>query len=137
MGVRRDVVRPGECVSADQCMSSYPGRLPHTHGKEKGSLQYTGGTVFCDHYSSYVFLANQVSLGTGETLQSKHAFQQHAYNLGVSEIKSFRSDNNPFTSEEWMEDLELNQQTISYSGVGAHHQNGVAERTLQTIIQWA
>ena len=28
-------------------------------------------------------------------------------------------------------------QTITFSAVGAHHQNGVAERNIQTIMSWA
>ena len=33
--------------------------------------------------------------------------------------------------------MELQGQTLTYSGVGAHHQNGVAERAIQTVTQWA
>jgi hypothetical protein len=34
-------------------------------------------------------------------------------------------------------DLVTKGQTLSLSGVGAHHQNGVAERAIQTVTQWA
>jgi hypothetical protein len=33
--------------------------------------------------------------------------------------------------------LELNGQPIAFSGTGAHHQNGVAERAIQTVTRWA
>jgi hypothetical protein len=36
-----------------------------------------------------------------------------------------------------MEDLEDRQQTIHFSGVGAHHQNGIAERAIFTIPESA
>ena len=36
-----------------------------------------------------------------------------------------------------MEDIELNGQTIDFSGVGAHHQNGIAERAIGTVTYWA
>ena len=36
-----------------------------------------------------------------------------------------------------MDDLKVNKQTITFSGVGAHHQNGVAERCIQTITRSA
>ena len=57
----------------------------------------------------------------------KRAFELEASRAGMR-IKSYRADNHPFASKEFKQDLELMGQTISYSGVGAHHQNGVAER---------
>ena len=52
-------------------------------------------------------------------------------------IKHFRADNAPFGAAEFRTNLELNGQTIDFSGVGAHHQNGVAERAIQTVTSWA
>ena len=34
-------------------------------------------------------------------------------------------------------EIELQDQTITISAVGAHHQNGVAERNIQTSMSWA
>ena len=36
-----------------------------------------------------------------------------------------------------MQELLKNDQTISLSGVGAAHQNGVAERTIKTVVSMA
>jgi hypothetical protein len=33
--------------------------------------------------------------------------------------------------------LDSNGQFITFSGTGAHHQNGVAERAIQTVTCWA
>jgi hypothetical protein len=52
-------------------------------------------------------------------------------------LQSFRADNMPFNSKEFKSDLVTKGQTLSLSGVGAHHQNGVAERAIQTVTQWA
>jgi hypothetical protein len=43
----------------------------------------------------------------------------------------------PFNSKEFKEDLNTKDQTLSLLGIGAHHQNGVAERAIQTVTQWA
>jgi hypothetical protein len=40
-------------------------------------------------------------------------------------------------ADDFVADLKLHSQTIDYSGVGAHFQNGVAERAIQTIVTWA
>ena len=43
----------------------------------------------------------------------------------------------PFHAEVFKKHAKLNDQEISYSGVGAHHQNGVAERGIGTVTRWA
>ena len=136
MMLRREHLQPGDCVSLDQYESSIPGRLPHTYGKEKKDDQYNGGTLFIDHASSMVFIQHQVSLHTGETLQAKHKFEQLAREYGVT-IKAYHADNSPFGNADFIRSIEDNGQTIKFSGVGAHHQNGVAERTIKTISSWA
>ena len=136
MMLRREHLQPGDCVSLDQYESSIPGRLPHTYGKEKKDDQYNGGTLFIDHASSMVFIQHQVSLRTGETLQAKHKFEQLAREYGVT-IKAYHADNSPFGNADFVRSIEDNGQTIKFSGVGAHHQNGVAEQTIKTISSWA
>ena len=49
-------------------------------------------------------------------------------------IKSYRGDNGVYKSKLFKKDLEERQQKISYSGVGAHGQNGVAERAIKTVV---
>ncbi|KAG7349585.1 reverse transcriptase RNA-dependent DNA polymerase [Nitzschia inconspicua] len=136
MQIRAGDLQPGDCVSVDQYVSAVPGRLPNTEGKELPKDKYHGGTIFVDHASSYIFLVNQISLRAGETLQSKLAFERFAHNCG-HKLKSFRADNMPFNSQEFKTDLEAKNQELTLSGVGAHHQNGVAERSIQTVTQWA
>ena len=72
----------------------------------------------------------------GETLVGKHALEKFASQFGI-QVKSYHADNHPFSAEAMTEDLKLLEQTISYSGVGAHFQNGVAERAIQTVTQSA
>ena len=136
MAIRRNDLKPGQMISTDQYVCTFPGRLPHTRGKEKASQQYHGGTIFYDHASSLIYCSHQVTLGAGDTVQSKHAFEQFAAASGVS-IKGYRADNHPFSSAEFMEDINVNDQHINFSGVGAHHQNGASERALATIGRWA
>jgi hypothetical protein len=136
MAIRRDVQCPGEEVSLDQYVCRTPGRLASTFGKEKPSEQYHGGTIFVDHYSAYIHLVNQVSLRIGETIVSKCAFERFAARHGAP-IKQYHGDNHPFSAQEFLDELELCEQDITYSGVGAHFQNGVAERALQTVTSWA
>ncbi|KAG7361832.1 hypothetical protein IV203_036933 [Nitzschia inconspicua] len=82
MQIRSDDLHPGDCISVDQYVSSVPGRLPHTAGKESSKDKYHGGTIFVDHATSFLFLVNQVSLSAGETIHSKVAFERFAHSCG-------------------------------------------------------
>ena len=137
MAIREGDLQPGAKVSIDSYVSFVPGRLPHTKAKEKKKNQYSGGTIFCDHASGAIFIVNQVSLRAGETLMAKHKFERWARANNVPEIKSYRADHTPFNSATWQHDIALKKQTIDFSGVGAHHQNAVAERGIQTVTKWA
>ena len=135
MKLKENNLKPGDRVSIDQYISAVPGRLPHTKGKESKNDKFVGGTLFVDHATGFVFVAHQVSLRAGETVQAKRKFEAAAHSMGVS-VTSYRADNVPFGSAAFRESLRPDQK-ITYSGTGAHHQNGVAERTIQTVTSWA
>ena len=35
--LKKNTMQPGACISTDQYVSSVPGHLPHTYGKEKAA----------------------------------------------------------------------------------------------------
>ena len=49
-------------------------------------------------------------------------------------IKGYHTDNGIFSSLEFIEELLKNQQKIRFSGSGASHQNGAAERDIETVV---
>ena len=131
-GLKKGHLRPGSMVSTDQFVSSLPGRLPNTYGRERESDKYVGGTVFVDEASGYFSIHNQVSLGAASTVQAKHSFERDAIRHGVT-IQGYRGDNGVYKSDAFREDLKRFNQTLDLCGVGAHHQNGVAERAIRTV----
>ena len=50
------------------------------------------------------------------------------------EIKGYHNDNRIFNVSEFMEELLKKHQKISFSGAGASHQNGTAERSIKTVF---
>ena len=60
--------------------------------------------------------------------------EREAATSGVK-IKSFRADNGVFKSAEFRLELKDNGQNITFCGVGAHHQNGIAERYIRTMVE--
>jgi hypothetical protein len=130
MAIRAEDLHPGDKVSIDNYVSSHPGRRPNTFGKETKKDMFQGGTIFVDHASSLIFITHQILLKVGECLQSKRHFERWAKDHNVPRIRSYRADNMPFNAAAFREDLKLQNQTIDFSGVGAHFQNGVAERAI-------
>ena len=77
-----------------------------------------------------------MSLKASETLRGKNRFERFAATCGVN-VLNYRGDNGIFKSAEYRSDLKRKKQTIRFSGVGAHHQNGVAERSIRTVSEAA
>jgi hypothetical protein len=123
-------------VSTDQYVSKVTGQLPHMRGKESEQEQYIGGMIYVDEASGFIYAKHQVSLGANETVRGKHLFEREAGTCGVA-IQNYRGDNGVYKTMEFRKDLADRKQTIQFSGVGAHHQNGIAERVIRTISESA
>jgi len=136
MALRRNVLTVGQTVSLDQYVSSTPGRLPHTKGREPTAMKFTGGTLFVDHCTKFMFIYNHVSLGACTTLVTKQTFESILKSFGFA-VSNYHGDNGVFKTQAFMDDCNRKQQQITLSGTGAHHQNGVAERSIQTVVSWA
>jgi hypothetical protein len=134
--LKQDDLTPGNRVSIDQYESSVRGRLATSRGRESFGTKYVGGTIFCDHSSGLVQCFHQASLRASDTVISKRAFERLAKSCGVK-IKSYHGDNGVFKAKEFMDTLISQDQEIRFSGVGAHHQNGIAERAIRNVTEKA
>ena len=74
-----------------------------------------------------------MSINATETVKAKLTFQREAKSQGLV-IKGYRTDNGFFNSSEFMEELLKKQKQIIFSGAGASHQNGAAERAIKTVV---
>ena len=83
-----------------------------------------------------MFVRHQNTLNALETVKSKITLKQTAKTFGVK-IDSYLTDLVTFSSEEFAENIEVKEQRLRFSGVAALHQNGVAERSIRTIMQLA
>ena len=123
--------KPGDVVSVDMIHSPVGGLIPVSKGKIIAE-KYKIAVVFVDQCSKFVFITYQMSTGAEETVESKHKFEKWAASHGVS-IKHYRADNGAFNAQIFKESIAAAKQTINFCGANAHHQNGVAERMIQTI----
>lgn len=130
-------VLPGEQISIDHFVCKTKGRLFTSRGKTDPNEMYCGGCVFVDHYSGLIHVEFQQNLNTHETLLAKDKFEAMARDHGVIP-QSYLSDNGPaFASHEFGKRLEKFEQVSKFAGAGAHHQNGIAERSIRTVISIA
>jgi hypothetical protein len=125
-------LKPGDRVSLDQYVLSVPGRLAHMYGKENKRDKLTGGTIFVDHATGHVFIYNQVSARAGETNIGKNKYERITLDSGVS-VQTYHADNGIFATKAFKAQCDYKGQELEFRGVGAHHQNGVAERAIQTV----
>ena len=133
----RDRYEAGDFVSADQFVVNTPGRLLSGFGCEDDRNKFHGGTIFQDAATGIIWIECQVSLGAGETVMSKVRFEEWLWEMAAAEIKHLHSDNGVFTADMFRDDCKIKHQSQSFSGVGAKHQNSIAERAIQTIMYMA
>jgi hypothetical protein len=127
----RTITKPGDCVSVDQIESTTPGLV----GQMKGYLttkRYRCATVFVDHFSGLSYVHVQKSTTADETLQGKRQFEAYCATYGVR-VQHYHADNGRFAENLFVNDITVCGQTISYCGVNAHFQNGVAEKRIRDL----
>jgi len=126
---------PGDLVSVDQFESSLLGRYISTIGRsDRTPIRYC--TLFRDNSSRMMFAHMQSNTNALQTLEGKSKFERFCKSHGVF-VKKYRADNGVFASNAFVQDIKQNQQSISYSCTGAHFQNGVAERGIRVVTEWA
>lgn len=123
--------KPGECVSVDQLESSTAG----FYGQLKGILtnkRYKYATVFVDHYSRFTYIHLQETLTSKDTVRAKEMFEAKALEHGVK-IEHYHADNGRFSDNAFRQHVHVSGQTITFCGVNAHWQNGIAEKAIRDI----
>ena len=83
-------------------------------------------TVFVDQASHMGFIYLQKTCSAEETIEAKRAFEQYAESQGVR-VRAYLADNGIFKAKKWVEECRQRKQDLTFSGVNAHHQNGIAE----------
>ena len=102
----------------------------------KGKLtknRYKAATVFVDHYSRLGYICLQTSLTSDETLKAKNAVEAYARLHGINRIRHYHADNGQFADNAFIQDITKQGQMISYCGVNAHFQHGVAEKRIRDL----
>ena len=129
----KDVLIPGQKVSMDHFIVSTPSRRYNSRGREALDQMIKGGVVFMDHTNRYGFVEPVVNFTAGEALHAKRSFEANLTSMGVTAV-NYHTDNGVFTAAEYQDEIAKMGQKMTFSGVGAYHQNAEAERAIGTVM---
>ena len=127
--------RPGQVVSVDQLVSPTPGLIAQMTGFLT-TKRYKYATVYVDQFSRLGFVYLQKTASAEETIEGKKAFEAFPRRHGVR-VLNYHADNGIFKAFLWMEECRKEHQGMTFAGVNAHHQNGIAERRIRELQELA
>jgi hypothetical protein len=126
---------PGAIVSVDHFESRLLGRTFDSFGKPS-STKFKGGCIFVNHAASYVHVEHQVGFSKVETICAKQGFERLCMDNGV-EVQDYLTDSGALKANSFVAHINETHQKLRFCGTNAHLQNGVAERSFQTISNMA
>lgn len=127
----KSISTPGQTVGTDQIVSAQPGLVPQWKGKLTRSRIW-GATIFVDYATKWVKVHLMTEATGAETLAAKKSFE-HASSIRGVHIRHYHADNGRFAESEFTNDCKEKIQKLTFCGVGAHHQNGVAENMIKQL----
>ena len=127
----KTATQQGEVVSVDQLESNSPGLIAQLKGKLTRQ-RYKYATIFVDQFSGYTFVFLQRRLTSEETVQAKHAFERSLEQRRVK-IRHYHADNGRFADNAFIQDCKTQGRSMSYCGVNAYFQNGIAQRHIRDL----
>jgi hypothetical protein len=93
---------------------------------------YKYTTVYVDQATCLGYVYLQKTASAEKTLNGKLAFELYVRNMGVT-IKGYHADNGGFRANAWVNNCNKLDQPMTFAGVNAHHQNGIAERCIREL----
>ena len=81
-------------------------------------------------------MEHQLGFSAVETIRAKQSFENMAFEHGVV-VQSYLTDSGAFKANAFVQQIRDHGQKIRYCGTNAHHQNGVAERSIRTVSNMA
>jgi hypothetical protein len=133
--IAKNAKSPVDGVSSDGMEAGVPGRIMTTHGCPT-TCRYRYCSFWVDHFSQYVYVTMHKTKKVEELIPSNCEFEIFASKYVVT-IKHIRANNGVYTARIFQEQCNQNRQPLTFCAVGAHWQNGIAERFIGSITQQA
>ena len=94
--------------------------------------RYKYASIFVDQYSDLTFVFLQMRLTSEEIVLAKKTFERYASLKGVR-IQHYHVDIGCFVDKGFVNHCQDENQTLTYCGVNAPFQNGVAEKKISDL----
>ena len=95
------------------------------------STKFSHASFFIDDQSDYTLVHHQASTSAVETMKAKNIYKAELRQCG-KEVRHHHSDNGTYAFEKYREEINNNKKkTLTFCGVGSHHQNGRAENRIK------
>ena len=105
----------------------------HSNGKMDSAYR----CIFVDAATGFIDIQFQSFFSAAKTISAVQRFEANARDNGIV-VSQYHSDcGSAFTAKEFRQFLASQGQTNRFSAPGSHHQNGRAERGIQTILGMA
>jgi hypothetical protein len=127
--------KAGQCVSVDQQISMQVGFIAQLKGTIT-KKRYTAATVFVDHYSRLKYIHLMTKLISEETMEVKRAFEHFTEQCGIH-ILHYHCDNGQFADNAFKNSCSPKGQRLTFCGVNAHFQNGIAKKAIRDLQESA
>ena len=114
-------------------ISPFGGVIPQMKGRLM-KAKYYATTAFVDHFTDYTYVHLMRDTAAESTLEAKHAYEALMMTLG-HRVMAYHADNGRYAETAFRKDATDNAQQLSYCGVGAHSQNGIAERRIKSLSE--
>ena len=118
-------------VSDDHFESRLLEQTFDSYGKPSANT-FKGGCIFVDHGTGYIHVEHQLGFSAVETIRAKQNYEKLAMDYGVI-VQSYLTDSGAFKSNSFVQHIREHSQRLQFCGTNAHHQNGVAERSIRTV----
>jgi hypothetical protein len=118
-------VQPGDGTSVDQIVSAQPGLIPQMAGFPTSDRIWST-TKFCNHIRNFVYVQLMRNFTLEKTLLAKRAYKKVLVQAGRT-AKHYHANNGRFSNKGYHQDITTKGQSITFCGVGVHHQNGIIE----------
>jgi hypothetical protein len=108
---------------------------PGFFGQAKGTLTktcYKNATSFVDHSRLICVYLMTSNLNLSEKIEAKQAFKQFAAKHSIR-IQHYHCDNGQFANNDFKMAWEQSNQRLTFCGVNAPFQNGIAVRAIQDL----
>ncbi len=127
--------KAGQSGSVDQMISTQVGFIAQLKGTITKKC-YTAATIFIDHCSRLKYIHLMTKLTSEETIEAKQAFEHFAKQHGVRTLH-YHCNNRQFADNAFKNSCSAKGQHLTFCGVNAHFQNGIAKKAIRDLQESA